>query len=89
MKKREDINGRVSCFVGPVGNFRREMRLFWGGMMVERMFSGAGNAEELKMLIFCTHSCEPSTKVKASLTASLLPWFFFSGPWQLVTSIPP
>lgn len=64
--------------------------LFWGGMTVERMFSGEGNAEEPKMLIFCPHSCEPSTKVKARLTTSLFPCVsFLPGPWQLVTSIPP
>lgn len=45
---------------------------------MERMFSGEKNAEELKMLIFHPYSCKPSTKVKASLTASLFPCVFFS-----------
>lgn len=45
---------------------------------MERRFSGEGNAEEPKMLIFCPHSCEPSTKVKARLTASLFSLCFFS-----------
>lgn len=45
--------------------------LFWEGMTAERMFSGEGNAEELKMLIFCPLSVESSTKVKSSLTESL------------------
>lgn len=50
------------------------------------MFSGEGNAEELKMLIFCSHSCEPSTKVKARLTASLFPCVFSQvlGNWSPV-----
>lgn len=60
--------------------------LFWGGVTVERTFSGEGNAEELKMLIFCPCSCEPSTKVKASLAASHFPWFFSQvlGNWSPV-----
>lgn len=61
--------------------------LFWGGMTVKMMFSGEGNAEELKMLIFCPHSCEPSTKMQSSLTTSLFPWFFFAqvlGNWSPV-----
>ena len=58
--------------------------LFWGGMTVERMFSGEGSAEKLKTLIFCPCACEPSTKVKVCLTASLFPWVFSQvlGNWS-------
>lgn len=45
---------------------------------MKRLFSGEGNAEELRMWIFSPRSCEPNTKVQASLTTSLsLCSFFF------------
>lgn len=85
---KEDKKGRVSCPVGPIENLSREIMLFWREDSGKDVFRRGECTEELKILVFSSHSWIQVKRWKP-VWQHLFFLVLFPGPWQLVTSIPP